>query len=105
MPTEVPGKGDPSYVIARVEECVFANSSVSETKKYADMPLAVIRGFRYDNRGKDVGWKPMDLMTNLPFSGDGTHIGPYTYAEVAQLYYDRWEIEILLQEKIKGHLF
>jgi hypothetical protein len=103
MPTEVPGKGDPSYVIVRVEECVFANCSVSETKKYADMPLAIIRGFRYDSRGKDPGWKPMDLMTNLPFSEDGTQIGPYTYAEVAQLYYDRWEIETFFK-KIKGHL-
>lgn len=103
MPTEVPGKGDPSYVIARVEECVFANCSVSETKKYADMPLAVIRGFRYDSRGKDPGWKPMDFMTNLPVSEDGTQIGPYSYAEVARLYYDRWEIETFFK-KIKGHL-
>jgi hypothetical protein len=103
MPTEVPGKGEPSYVIVRVEECVFANCSVSETKKYADMPLAVIRGFRYDSRGKDPGWKPMDLMTNLPVSEDGTQIGPYSYAEVARLYYDRWEIETFFK-KIKGHL-
>jgi len=103
MPTEVPGKGDPTYVIAQVEECVFANCSVSETKKYADMPLAIIRGFRYDSRGKVPGWKAMDLMTNLPVSEDGTEIGPYSYAEVAQLYYDRWEIETFFK-KIKGHL-
>jgi hypothetical protein len=48
MPIEVPGKGDPSYVIAHVEECVFANCSVSETKKYADMRLACIRRWHPD---------------------------------------------------------
>jgi hypothetical protein len=103
MLIEVPGKGDPSYVIAHVEECVFANSSASETKKYADMRLAVIRGYRYDSRGKDKGWKPIVFMTNLPVSEDGTQIGPYSYAEVARLYYDRWEIETFFK-KIKGHL-
>ncbi len=54
-----------------------------EVREYA---LAIIRGYRYDRRGVlDPGWKPMVIMTNMPFSKDGKLIGPYTYAEVAQL--------------------
>ncbi len=102
-PVAPPGKNESSYFIERVEECVFANSSASETRKYANMPLAIIRGYRYDRRGADPGWKPMVIMTNMPFSKDGKLIGPYTYAEVAQLYYGRWEIETFFK-KIKGHL-
>jgi len=102
-PVTAPGKDDPKFVVASVEECVFANSSPAETKRYAHMRLAIIRGYRYDSRGTEPGWKPLVIMTNMPISEDGKSIGPYSYVEVAQLYCDRWEIETFFK-KIKGHL-
>jgi hypothetical protein len=101
LPSAPPGKGDPDYVLVRVEECLFENSSKSDNKRFADMPLAVVHGLRYDTRKKC--WKPLVLMTNLPFSADGSKIGPFTWAELAQVYRSRWDIETFFK-KLKGHL-
>ena len=100
-PAHIPQLKENDYVITSVEECVFRNSANS-SKKFSEMTLVIIRGYRFDWRnGK--GWKPLDLMTNMPISEDGTMIGPYTYAEVGRLYRNRWEIETFFK-KIKGHL-
>lgn len=101
LPTEAPGVGEPDYVVVRVQACSFQNSDLSRSKKYAQMPLAVVHGLRYDRQGKQ--WHSLILLTNLPLSEDGTHIGPYTFAELAQVYRDRWQIETFFK-KIKGHL-
>ena len=102
-PYEAPGPGEPGFIVTSVEECVFETTTQkSRCKKYANMLLAVVHGLRYDRRD-GTGWKPLDLMTNLPISPDSKLIGPYSYAEVAQLYGNRWEIETFFK-KIKGHL-
>ena len=100
-PSHIPRCKENDYVITRVEECVFESSAWS-SKKFAKMPLAVMRGYRYDWRKRE-GWKPLDLMTNMPISEDGTMIGPYTFEEVGRLYRNRWQIETFFK-KIKGHL-
>jgi len=101
LPTLPPGPNDPDYVLVRVEACCFENANRYENKKYARMPLAVVHGLRYDRRKQC--WKPLVLMTNLPFSEDGDRIGPYSYLELARVYRDRWQIETFFK-KIKGHL-
>lgn len=101
LPVQPPGPQDPNYVVVRVEECLFENADRYANKKYANMPLAVVHGLRYDQRAKR--WQPIVLMTNLAFSEDGERIGPYSYAELARVYRDRWQIETFFK-KIKGNL-
>jgi hypothetical protein len=100
LPTLPPSIQDPDFVVVRVEECLFENSHRGN-KKYAQMPLAIVHGLRYDRRAN--AWQPLVLMTNLPFSENGCLIGPYSYVELAQVYRDRWAIETFFK-KIKGHL-
>jgi hypothetical protein len=91
--------------LLRVEEAVFENSvdAKSKTKqaKWAQMPLLILHCERWDERKKQ--WQPLVLLTNLPLSADGTHAGPYTLAEVADLYRLRWEIETFFKF-LKQHL-
>lgn len=101
LPTLAPGPDDANFVVVRVEECCFENSNRNANKKYARMPLAVVHGLRYDQRANC--WQSLVLMTNLTFSDDGCLIGPYSYAELARVYRDRWKIETFFK-KIKGHL-
>ena len=102
-PSGAPGPGEPCFIVTSVEECVLRPQPKSrDAVKYANMSLAVVHGLRYDKRD-GTGWKSLDLMTNLPISTDGKLIGPYSYAEVGQLYGNRWDIETFFK-KIKGHL-
>ena len=101
LPVLAPGPDDPDFVVVRVEECRFENADRYSSKKYASMPLAVVHGLRYDRRAQK--WKSLVLMTNLPFSEDGSRIGPYSYLELARVYRDRWQIETFFK-KIKGNL-
>jgi hypothetical protein len=91
--------------LVRVEAVVFENSvdAHSRTKqaKWVQMPLLLLHCERWDERKKQ--WQPLVLMTNLPLSADGTHAGPYTLAEVAELYRRRWEIETFFKF-LKQHL-
>ncbi len=108
-PSEPPTSGkkrEPApYRLLRVELAVFENSndavSPSRKAKWAKMPLIVLYGERFDERTKQ--WKPLVLLTNLPLSQDGAHAGPYTFAEVAELYRRRWRIEVLFKF-LKQHL-
>jgi hypothetical protein len=81
--------------LVRVERAVFQNSVDARTpaqqEKWAPMPLLVLHSQRWDERKKS--WQPLVLLTNVPLSADGTHAGPYTLVEVAELYRRRWEIE------------
>ncbi len=98
--TAAPGEGDASFVLQRVEQAYFGNSN--ETKgEWGSMPLLFLHGLRWDTR-KSV-WKPMVLMTNLPLRADGEGAGPFTWAEVAEVYRQRWEIEVLFKF-LKQHL-
>lgn len=36
-------------------------------------------------------------MTNLPLAADRQHGGPFTFAEIADLYRQRWAIEVLFR--------
>jgi hypothetical protein len=65
------------------------------------MPLLVLHLHRWDQRTQ--AWKPLVLLTNLPLSADRQHAGPYTFAEVAQLYRQRWNLEVLFKF-LKQHL-
>jgi hypothetical protein len=100
-PTDAPAKDEPDYVVVRVEECLFESTDVSRSKPYKQMPLSVVRGYRYDRRVQR--WNPLVLMTNLSLSEDTAKIGPYSYEELARVYRDRWEIETFFK-KLKGHL-
>jgi hypothetical protein len=81
--------------LLRVEVAVFENGADAASRRrqeqWAQMPLVVLHAERYDRRSGE--WKPLVLLTNLPLSADGKHAGPYTFAEVLELYRRRWEIE------------
>lgn len=101
------GQSDPSsaatapedYRLLRVERAVFENSndavSPSARERWARLPLIVLYGERYDRRSKK--WTLFVLMTNLPLSEDRQRAGPYTFAELAELYRLRWQIEIFFR--------
>jgi DDE family transposase len=93
------------FLLRRVERAVFENSvdakSRSKQKKWAEMPLLVLHCERWDERTQS--WKPLVLLTNLPLAADRKHAGPYTFAEVAELYRRRWEIETFFKF-LKQHL-
>lgn len=103
-PTAAPGKDEPTFVVRHVERAYFGNSQESAEKRarWRQMPLLFVHGLRWDTR-KGGGWKPMVLMTNLPLREDRTGAGPYTWAELADVYRQRWEIEVVFKF-LKQHL-
>jgi len=90
---EKPGKGEPTYILTGVERAQFGNTK--DRDKWSRMPLVIVRGARYDLRSKS--WKPLVLMTNLPISDDGTSAGPYSFVEIAEMYRQRWDIEVFFK--------
>jgi hypothetical protein len=99
------GKEDAPCRLLRVERAVFRNSvdaqSALQQAKWAAMELLVLTCERWDERQQQ--WAPFVLLTNLALSADGTQAGPYTLAEVAELYRLRWAIELLFKF-LKQHL-
>src|SRR5205814_5820117 len=93
------------YRLLRVREAHFGNSndvnSPSRRRKWGQLPLVVLEGERYDQRSKQ--WEPLVLLSNLPVSKDGQHAGPYTFLELADLYRQRWRIEVMFKF-LKQHL-
>src|SRR5262249_25521256 len=93
------------YRLLRVEQAVFETSNdavvPARKRKWAQLPLLVLIAERYDQRAK--AWKPFVLLTNLPLSADHTQAGPFTFAEVLELYRRRWEIETFFKF-LKQHL-
>ncbi len=91
--------------LVRVERAVFENAadahSAPKRAKWAQLPLLVLHCERWEARSGS--WKPLVLLTNLPLSADRAHAGPYTFAEAAELYRRRWEIETFFQF-LKQHL-
>jgi hypothetical protein len=91
--------------LVRVERAVFENEadaqSAPKRAKWAQLPLLVLHCERWDARSQS--WKPLVLLTNLPLSAERTHAGPYAFAEVAELYRLRWEIETFFKF-LKQHL-
>jgi hypothetical protein len=91
--------------LLRVERAVFENEadaqSAPKREKWAQLPLLVLHCERWDARSRS--WKPLVLLTNLPLSANRTHAGPYSFAEVAELYRLRWEIETFFKF-LKQHL-
>jgi Transposase DDE domain len=100
LPTAAPEEGDPAFVLQRVERAYFGNRNETQGE-WGSMPLLFLHGLRWDTR-KSV-WKPMVLMTNLPLRPDSEGAGPFTWAEVADVYRQRWEIEVLFKF-LKQHL-
>jgi hypothetical protein len=100
VPTAAPGRDDPTFVLQHVERAYFGNSN--ETRgEWRSMPLLFLHGLRWDTRKN--AWKPMVLMTNLPLRSDHEGAGPFTWAEVAEVYRQRWDIEVLFK-LLKQHL-
>jgi hypothetical protein len=99
------GREDAPCRLLRVERAVFRNSvdaqSAPQQQKWAEMELLVLICERWDERKQQ--WAPFVLLTNLPLSADGKQAGPYTLAEVAELYRLRWAIELLFKF-LKQHL-
>lgn len=91
--------------LRRVEAAVFENSNdavvPARQKKWAQLPLLVLVGERYDQRAQ--AWKPFVLLTNLPLSAEGALAGPFTFLELLELYRRRWEIETFFKF-LKQHL-
>jgi len=91
--------------LLRVERAVFQNSgdakSPTKQEKWAQLPLLVLYCQCWDERKQC--WKLLVLLTNLALSAEGTHAGPYTLAEVAELYRLRWDIETFFKF-LKQHL-
>jgi hypothetical protein len=89
----------------RVERVVFENQadaqSAPKRAKWAQLPLVVLHGERWDARTQT--WKPLVLLTNLPLSADRQHAGPYPFAAVGELYRLRGEIETFFKF-LKQHL-
>ena len=102
-PTLPPGKEQATWITTRVEQAVFENSQSTATTraKWGEMPLLLIHGLRFDQRTQ--AWKPLTLMTNLPLAPDNGHAGPYTWDEIAQVYRERWNIEVFFKF-VKQHL-
>jgi hypothetical protein len=104
-PPEGAGRQPAPYRLRRVEAALFENSidarSAAQQAQWAQMPLVVLYGERYDTRSKQ--WKPLVLLTNLPVAKDDQHAGPYTFGELAELYRLRWRIEVLFKF-LKQHL-
>jgi hypothetical protein len=100
-----PRRGPAPYRLRRVEQAVFENSRdaqlLKQREQWAQMPLLVLHGERWDERSQS--WKPFVLLTNLPLSADQQQAGPYSFAEVAELYRRRWEIETFFKF-VKQHL-
>lgn len=103
------GKKGPRAVppcrLLRVELAVFENGtdrkSATNQAKWGQMPLLVLHAQRWDVRTQQ--WKPWVLLTNLPLNADCRQAGPYTFAEVLELYRRRWEIETFFKF-LKQHL-
>ena len=103
LPTAEPEGEEPSFVVLRVERAYFGNShdNAAQHAQWRGMPLLVLHGVRWDVRSRS--WKPMALMTNLPLREDGQGAGPFTWAELAEVYRQRWGIEVLFKF-LKQHL-
>jgi hypothetical protein len=108
-PPPVQGSGTrrpaPPCRLLRVERAVFENSNEallpSRKQKWAQMPLLVLHGERWDVR-RQV-WQPWTLLTNLPLAADRAHAGLFTFAELLELYRSRWGIELFFK-LLKQHL-
>lgn len=91
--------------LLRVEAAVFENSNdavvPARQRKWAQLPLLVLVGERYDQRAQ--AWKPFVLLTNLPLSAEGAQAGPFSFAELLELDRRRWEIETFFKF-LKQHL-
>lgn len=103
LPSAAPAGKEPTCVVVCVEQATFGNSqeSADQQGQWAKMPLLVVHLRRFDQR--TTKWKPLVLMTNLPLSADRQHAGPYTFAEVAQVYRQRWDLEVCFKF-FKQHL-
>jgi transposase len=101
LPAEPPARGDDICRIYRVDLCTFDNAHYHRIRDLESMQMVVVRCHRYDSRSKT--WKPFVLMTNLPLSKCEMKAGPYTFAELAELYRRRWEIEAFFR-LLKEHL-
>jgi Transposase DDE domain len=102
-PAGEPGREDPTFLVQRVERVCFGNThdTAAQMKEWQSMPILVLHGVRWDVRSRS--WKAMSLMTNLPLGKDGQGAGLFTWAEVAELYRSRWEIEVFFKF-LKQHL-
>jgi hypothetical protein len=103
FPAAPPATSGRAWVVLRVEQAVFGNGqeTAGEQAHWDQMPLILVHLLRFDQRTRR--WTAMTLMTNLTFSEDGQHAGPYSWDELAQLYGNRWDIEVFFRF-IKQHL-
>lgn len=99
--TNPPGKDEDRFIIARVEQSFFENSQIKQNKKWENMPLVLVHGFRFDKRSQT--WKTMTLMTNLELSSEENQVSGFSFEELAILYQRRWDIEVFFKF-IKQHL-
>lgn len=102
-PEAEPQKEEAHCWVERVERACFGNSQETRVKQeqWATMPLLVLHLQRWDQRGRK--WVPLVLLTNLPLGEDGTTAGPFTWAELAEVYRQRWDMEVLFKF-LKQHL-
>lgn len=102
-PQAEPGKEGARCWIERVETAHFGNTheAQAEQARWAEMPLVVLHLRRWDERG--CKWVPLVLMSDLPLGADAAGAGPFTWAELAEAYRQRWDMEVLFKF-LKQHL-
>jgi len=100
LPVHPPKAEAAGFVVREVTTGVFANSQKTQNKRFAQMPLIVVRGMRFDKHSNS--WKELTLLTNLELQGE-SHAGAYTFDELAQIYARRWDIEVFFKF-VKQHL-
>ena len=103
-PADPPPRTPPCR-LRRVALAVFENSndalSPAQQAKWGRLPLVVLFAERYDLRARC--WRPFVLLTNLPLTPDGQQVGPYSFAELLEVYRSRWAIELFFKF-LKQHL-
>jgi hypothetical protein len=102
-PDGEPGRDEPHAWVERVEAAHFGNSQETRAKQaqWDAMPLLRVHVQRWDQRGRK--WVPLVLMTNLPLREGGDGAGPFSWSELADVYRQRWDIEVLFKF-LKQHL-
>jgi hypothetical protein len=88
-------------VVLGVFEAAEERASSRLRRKWAPMPVGLLEAERYCRRTHR--WEAWTLLTNLPLSADRTRLGPFTFAELLEVYRHRWDIETFFK-LLKQHL-
>ena len=80
-----------------METAVFGNDTVCRAarQQWQEMPLVIVHLWRYDPRRQQ--WVVLSLMTNLPYDPVTQQVGCFSFAEIAAVLAQRWDIEVVFK--------